>query len=200
MAWKPKLGPAFTKVLQAAQRGPRQLWFLGNEPERAEQSDTSPADFADAMRTWRALVGGPWAGPGILWGDPGRVWLDAYLRLGGPIPDVWAIHIYGSLDIAGWLDQYNHALGWLSSRNLHQPVWVTETNGSGALMRYLAWRDNLVAYWYCAHDPFGDNRAADLHDAQGQLTHLGRVFAGLQGAAAAGSDVRPRAYMPIVRG
>ena len=47
MAWKPKPGPAFTKVLQAAQRGPRQLWFLGNEPERAEQSDTSGAMRAE---------------------------------------------------------------------------------------------------------------------------------------------------------
>lgn len=200
MVWQPKLGPAYTRMLQVAQHAPRQLWFLGNEVERREQANVSPHEFKAAVQTWLALVGGQWAGPGILWGDQGRQWLAEYLRIGGPLPDVWAIHIYGSETVQGWLDQYTDAAIWLDRRVSVRPIWVTETNGSEAIMRYLAARHDVIAYWYSAHDPFGDNRAADLTNADAtSLTDLGRLYASLQGVTGAGAEGH-KVYMPAVRG
>lgn len=199
MVWQPKLGPHFTKAIEAAQHGPRTTWLLGNEPERQEQANVSPADFVAAIQVWLALVGGQWAGPGILWGDEGRWWLYEYIKLGGPIPDYWAIHIYGSRDSRGWFDQYHHARRFFAELRVHRPVWVTETNGGEQLMRDLAASD-ITAYWYSAHDPFGDNRAADLTNADAtSLTELGRLYVSLQGATGAGNE-QPRLYMPMVRG
>lgn len=199
MAWCPRLGSDYTRVLQAAHRAPvRSVWLLGNEPERADQSDVSSDEFADAVRVWLALIGRRWAGPGILWGDEGRWWLDEYIKLGGPLPDIWAIHIYGSLDVAGWLDQLFHARRWFAEMRATRPIWVTETNGSEALMRFLAAEPSLTAYWYCARDPFGHNAAYDLLDAEGKPTHLGRVFRSLQtGPEGAGSGTH-RQYLPMI--
>lgn len=204
--WQAKLGPWFSAQIERAQAGPRVLYLLGNEPERAEQSNTTPHEFAQAVRTWQALVGGRWAGPGILWGDGGRKWLAEYLRIGGPPPTVWTIHIYGSETARGWDDQYQDARRFLGTLGAERPIWVTETAARGgvatqaALLRNLAWRDDITAYWYSAYDPFGDNRASDLvNEDVTALTPLGREYANLHGAAGAGTEQTKR-YMPFVAG
>lgn len=202
MVWACKHSAWFTAQIERAQawRNEYSFYFIGNEPERPEQSNTSPHEFAAAMQTWLALVGGQWAGPGVLWGDPGRAWLAEYLRIGGPLPDVWAIHIYGSTTVQGWLDQYTDAAIWLDRRVSVRPIWVTETNGSEAIMRYLAARHDVIAFWYCAHDPFGNNRAADLTNANAtSLTDLGRLYVSLQGVGGAGAEQHKR-YMPFMAG
>ena len=43
---------------------------------------------------WKQKIGFPFAAPGICWGEHGRRWLDRYLELDGPLPDVWHFHIY----------------------------------------------------------------------------------------------------------
>lgn len=190
MLWAAKHGPHMTRAIEMAQRFRGHLWLMGNEPEIESQSHTEPAEVADVLRTWLALVGGTWAGPGVLWGDEGRAWIDAYLRLDGPLPDAWAIHIYGSDTVQGWLDQYIHAQRWLTAR-AQRPIWVTETNaysdiaGQEPLLRFLAMQPDITAYWYCSHDSFGPWRNSDLHDEQGQLTALGQTYAYLNGAHAA---------------
>lgn len=198
MVWACKLSTLFTRHIERAQHAPRQTWLLGNEPESRFQSDTTPSEFADAARSWLALVGISWAGPGILWGDEGRAWLDEYLRLGGPLPSAWAIHIYGSADVQGWSNQYTHARRWLAEHNAVRPIWVTETNGSEALMRTL-YASPLVAYWYCTHDGLANMGYADLHDAGGQLTHLGHVYRELRGVQPAGRNEH-NSYFPFLPG
>lgn len=198
MLWRVEHGPAMTAAIALAQRMRGHTWLMGNEPERPQQANTPPALFADAMRTWLALVGGRWAGPGILWSDGGRDWLDAYLALGGPIPDVWAVHIYGSETVSGWLGQYEHLQAWLATRRIVRPVWITETNargdatGNATLMLFLAASPDLTAFWYASRDPFGDNAVADLHDAAGRPTALGQLFADLQRSASGAGTPRPR--------
>lgn len=211
MVYAPRLGPQFSQHIARAQAWKQEytVWILGNECEREEQANVSPAEFAEAIRTWLALVGGQWAGPGILWSDGGRAWLDAYLRAGGPIPDVWAIHIYGSGTPRSWMMQYEHLQAWLTTRRITRPIWITETNaradvaGNATLMRFLVTNPEIVAYWYSSHDPFGDNRIADLHDAAG-LTELGQLFADLQRLASVGLMPRPRreqgVYFPFLPG
>ena len=209
MVWGCALGPEFTRHIERAQRwrSKWRMYFLGNEPESKWQSDTSPAEFADAARTWLALVGGSWAGPGILWGDEGRYWLYEYIKIGGPIPTTWAIHIYGSDTPAGWDNQYNHVLRFLSGLGVHSRVVITETNAHGdyaecaALLHHLATRPDVTAYWYSAHDPFGPMRDADLSNADGtQRTPLGDLFAGLQSGPSGAGRNEHNVYMPVVRG
>jgi len=192
--------PTTGQIIEAAQHGPRQVWLIGNEPERHDQDNyATPQEYADLVRTWLALVGGRWAGPGILWSDGGRDWLDAYLALGGPIPDVWAVHIYGSETVSGWLGQYEHLQAWLATRRIVRPVWITETNGGADVLRYLA-ESGITAYWYSARDPFGDNSHADLVNADAtELTDLGRLYASLQGASGAGAQMQAQGWLPVVR-
>ncbi len=201
LVWRAELGPEFTEAMQfmVDAKGQWTVMLLGNEPESKWQSDTSPQDFAAAANTWQALVGGKWGGPGILWGDEGRVWLEAYLRLGGPVPSVWAIHIYGSSDTQGWLDQYQDAQRWFAAHGVERPLWITETNGSADLMRYLSGEPSIVAFWYSTRDWFGSMAASDLHDASGQLTQLGELYASLHGAGGAGEPV-DWVYLPVVVG
>lgn len=208
MLWQCKLGAAMTQAIAAAQANHlgAHVWLLGNEPERPDQSNTAPGDFVDAAVTWQALVGGPWAAPGALWGDEGRAWLTEYLRLDGPIPSIWAIHIYGSGDSRGWNDQYRHAQRWLAERSVSRPIWVTETNAAGgydaqaALLHHLALRPDVTAFWYCAHDPFRTMAAADLVNETGtQRTPLGDLYASLQGVGGAGRNEH-NVYMPVARG
>lgn len=186
MLWKCRPGAGFDKALAAARAAPRQTWLLGNEPERADQSDTPAPEFAAAAQEWARAMGRSFTAlPGILWGDAGRAWLDEYLAVPNRIkPGAWTVHIYGADTPEAWDAQYAHAQNWFRARYLYQPVWVTETNARGdadaqaRLLRHLHARSRrgLVAYWYAARDPFGSMRASDLVTAAGERTALGHTF------------------------
>lgn len=188
----------FDRALMAARTYPRRMWLIGNEPERADQSDTSPAEFAKAAALWAAQTAGRsfMALPGILWGDEGRAWLEGYLaQPNRTIPGVWAIHIYGSSTPEAWDAQYRHAQRWFAEHKVSRPVWPTETNCYSpdparaiALMRYLHDRTDTLIWWYASRDPFLGMASNNLHDAIFNPTPLGRAFAALQQPA----------YAPIV--
>lgn len=196
MVWEarsaaPNVAGPFERALARAKAAPRQMWAIGNEPERQEQSNTPAAVFVVAANAWTNACGRQFCAlPGILWDDQGRDWLERYLATPGrPIPGAWTIHIYGSDTPASWDAQFDHANRWFVEHGVWRSVWVTETSAhgdaaaQGRLLRHLhdRARRGLIVYWYAARDPFGPNRTSDLHDATGKLTNLGRVYAGLQG-------------------
>ena len=88
-----------TKVLPTIRKHSDRLFFFGNEPERIQQSDTSPEVFALGIQElYRQLDGHKIhiALPGVLHDflSNGKNWTRAYLDAGGPMPDVWHIHLY----------------------------------------------------------------------------------------------------------
>lgn len=209
MVWAMKADGAANQAVTAAGYGPR-LWLLGNEPERADQSNTSPETAALFSLWWRGTAQGEWAGPGVLIGLPAAYdWLDAYLAAGGAIPDAWAVHNYG------WTaDQWDNNLGpfllWMQRRGVAKPVIVTECASwdrslpaQQAIMRRVRTaieQGNIqAACWYSSRDPFGPFRGADLLTAEGELTPLGEQY--VDGAEPPPQPVpESQVHLPVIFG
>lgn len=56
------------------------------------------------------------------------MWLDEFLRLGGPLPDAWHIHIYAD-DVVQWHGLYEQWQAW-NAANGNLPTIISE---AGAL-------------------------------------------------------------------
>ena len=185
MVWAVKMDKHMTEAMGFAPQYPNQLWLLGNEPERKDQSDTEPAEFAAVAAVWQERIGGLWAAPGVIIHDidrRGYDWIDSYLRVGGPVPPVWQIHIYGQLLYPDWLKRVEEFRRWLSERKADRPVMVTETNASGhtlddqkRLMDGLV-DSSIASLWYSARDPFQVWPWTDLHTENLTLTPLGAHY------------------------
>ena len=74
-------------------RDPSHLWLVLNEPERHDQANLSPEQGAAVAQEMRDL-GACIAVPGVIIGEDGLAWLDAYLAAGGPLPEAWHVHLY----------------------------------------------------------------------------------------------------------
>jgi hypothetical protein len=102
------------------------FWLLGNEPNLAKQSNTPPAQFVEATIMWREQVGGEIGLPGIFWDrfGHGKQWLDEYIRLGGPLPDAWSVHLY-QMRSDSWIETLPEMLEYLR-KIADLPVLLTE--------------------------------------------------------------------------
>lgn len=197
MAWECKDTPYFAQAIAAAKANPPQTWLVGNEPENADQSNTTPDEFAEAAWEWVKETPGKWAGPGVIWDNGGRDWLERYK---GPKPDIVTLHFYGARNITEWQSMLRHAKEWLKVRGWSPYLWITETNLAAGndqrpLLKYLAHTPDLLGVWYCARDPFGAWRYADLIGPRGGLTTLGLYFVSVTANSSSGGGVT---YLPMV--
>ncbi len=185
MLWRCNVD-AVNTALPSVQRQPGRLWLLGNEPERADQSDTPPGSFAEGVRRFRHMtepLGVRFALPGILWDvfDHGRAWLNDYLAAGGPLPDCWHIHLYDYRGQA-WTKRLHGALEYLAGlRDLPVIVtecasWSAQTNADvlQAVRQALRAGNIQAAAWFSAYDELWE--APSLLTENGKLTKLGDLF------------------------
>lgn len=165
------------RALPLALEEPERMWLLGNEPERLDQSNTPPDEFADNARRW-ALAGLPFAAPGVLWNEQGRKWLEEYLSAGGPEPDAWHFHIYA------W--SAGHFLAEIASMNRmwsRRPIIISECAGAvdnanldvmrGVKEALRTGRIQAAAWFSARYEAFDD---PSLLTADGQLTEIGAAF------------------------
>lgn len=165
------------------------LWLLGNEPEREEQSNTSPQEFVAGVRQWQQSRSTPIALPGVLLDLDGIEWIEAYLADNGPIPDFWHVHIY-AWNIAHWLDLWEKWEMTMHSYRAERPTiisecacWSEKPDDQIALMEGIATQIIVrplihSAFWFSAH--YGTQqkfwRRSDLLDGDGTLTAVGQHF------------------------
>jgi hypothetical protein len=184
----------FKMAVMLAYLHPEQLWLVSNEPENSGAdggSDVSPQEAAEAAARWCRETSGPWAGVGVLWGPRGKLWIQDYLSAGGPIPDIWHLHIY-AWTAEHWRQQWDEWQEYIDWTSIVAPTivtecaaWAIEIKVQRAVMdevrRTLDIDDNLAgAYWFSSR--YGQQvdfwRRADLLDDADKLTGLGKHYAG----------------------
>ncbi len=128
----------------ASTQTPR-TWLLWNEPDYPTQANISPVDAREITAEWTDILrahGHTIAGHGCTITDSDgpardcwRRWLDGWLAAGGPLPDVWHIHIYAPT-IAKWLEQYNLWQTW-NSQHGSLPTIISECGEGPEVYAYL---------------------------------------------------------------
>lgn len=163
--WNADFTPGtITEIAQLAADYPGRTWLLFNEPEFTGQANTPPEIAAVHVRYWAEAIGdnGTVACCGNLFVPSmgGIQWLDAYLAAGGPVPDVWHIHIYVS---SPW--EFLNALGGWERWNAEHgnlPTIISEVGSGQELHDWLRdWNDARypAVYW------FGVNEATQVGGA-----------------------------------
>lgn len=152
--WNPQYRPSITDLALWAERYPDRTWLLFNEPERIDQANTSAFDAAIHVRYWTEAIGdnGTIACCGVAivpgW-DGWRNWLGWYLGAGGPMPDVWHVHIY-----AATVEQFDAALAeWDAWNAAHGnlPTIISEVGYTYAIQQHARsiQREDIPAmFWF----------------------------------------------------
>ena len=136
------------EVARLAAQYPARTWCLWNEPDRPTQDRTTPQDALEQTQIWIDAIGsnGRIAGYGVGL-EPGytgwRIWLDEFLRLGGPLPDAWHIHIYAE-DVPQWDELYQQWQEW-NADNGNLPTIISE---AGALPYEDGNQDGRMSIYY----------------------------------------------------
>lgn len=177
------------KILASPAAATEKIWFVGNEPEGLNQSNTEPLEFVRAIKYWEQSIKLPFAIPGILWDTGGYNWWREYKRLGGPTPDAYHIHIYAA-DSEDWSRLLGGALTIFTDR----PLIITECGGWGVIPSLQAGIMNAVwesiylkrlipaAFWFSSrYGPWKEYwRATDLHGEYlgmpDRINELGRSY------------------------
>jgi hypothetical protein len=173
------------RAMNLAATMPGRLWEIGNEPELPGTA-IAPATAAAFMRDWQATAGNNFAAPGIIVSDAGLAWLDAYLAAGGPVGDLWNVHLYYVTTGADWQRTWARWLKWQSVNGLKRPSLISETNAwpggdqqsvLAAVVAALA-ADPLLyaALWYSDTDYWNRFHDPDLRTVAGTLTPLGQRY------------------------
>ena len=156
---------SITEIADLAADYPGRTWLLYNEPELSGQANTPPEIAAVHVRYWSEAIGdnGTVACCGVLYYPwlGGYQWLEAYLAAGGPVPDVWHIHIYNANTPGEW-DAVIDAWQRWNAEHGNLPTIISEAGSGQELHDYLrTWqRDGILAvYW------FGINEAAQVGGA-----------------------------------
>lgn len=168
----------------AGETYPSNAWLLGNEYDMPGQANRVPAAAIKYVNQILEMGVKEWVGPnGLLDRSYGWGWHDEYIRLGGPIPDAWGIHIYDAPAPHDWDTVLEDFYRWMYDNKVEREVVVTETNaGSGdsdaqiMLLNHI--RDRLktdrglrAVAWFSAE--YG--QPADLI-RDGALTEVGHAF------------------------
>jgi len=142
-----------TEIAELAADYPGRTWLLFNEPEFTGQANTPPEIAAVHVRYWSEAIGdnGTVACCGNLFYPSfgGLQWLESYLAAGGPVPDVWHIHIYVANE---W--EWNQVIGGWQRWNAEHgnlPTIISEAGTGQAMHDYFAtWElDGFPAvYWF----------------------------------------------------
>lgn len=157
-------------------------WFIGNEPNNVEQGNQSPKEFAYYMAHLQAQRPNTCFGlPGVLWGDSGAEWVEAYIKHGGSKPDFWAIHVY-AYNPTEWTERLDQAIDTLQ-RHHEAPVVVSEfgswdPNNGRKIMdagrrAIQSKKIQAAAHFSVKYDDWTE---PDLISSDGELTELGMHF------------------------
>ena len=170
---------------------PGKLWLFWNEPEHTDQANMPPEIAASLTISYTQVLAenGTWACCGNLIDGNGLAWLDSYLAHGGPLPNVWHIHIYGATDQDEWNAYLNYWWAWWKQHGAGKPVIISETSlmwqpaaKQAALLRdLLRYDDKNVQqiYWFSAfYEPsvpsWSESR---LLNNDLTKTELGKIYA-----------------------
>lgn len=158
LGWAPWT-PERVEALAAAYPG--KTWLLQNEPEEPSQGNTSPEEAARLMLGYIAAIGdnGRLACCGTHANLNGLPWLDRYLAAGGPVPDVWHIHIYATT-VDGWYAGLDQWWAWWERNGSGRPIIISETSAMEAnflvhhelIRRMVNFNDRRIEkiYWFSA--------------------------------------------------
>ena len=190
MIWSDGIWADHAIVLESLfTRRPDLFWLLWNEPERTDQANMTP-DATAALTGAIAEYGINYAAPGVAWGPVGMEWMDAYMAAGGPVPPVWHIHIYWCHTPAEWDAKWASWKAWMQEHDAVRPTIISETNGwaEGAYgqQRMIAHVADMLntepqlqaVAWFATRYTEG-NQHAYLYDEAGNMTEVGRMFAGV---------------------
>lgn len=173
------------------ERRPDQFWLIWNEPERADQANMAP-ERAAALTTEIAAHGIGYAAPGVALTSDGYIWLEDYLRHGGPVPHCWHVHIYRCIKPDQWLAAWGRWRNWMHDHDVVRPTIVSETNGwtegSYGQRRMLEQVDAVLEFdellqaaaWFATRWDSWGSGVPDLLDDDGELTPTGATFAHLR--------------------
>ncbi len=124
---------------------PPRTWLLWNEPDYPTQANIPPGDALGITAEWTDILhaqGHTIAGYGCTVTDPNgpardcwRRWLDGFLAAGGPLPDVWHIHIYART-VAAWQAQYELWQVW-NEQHGNLPTIISECGEGPEVYAYL---------------------------------------------------------------
>lgn len=187
----------FNQAVAAAQTDPERLWFLGNEPERSDQSNTTVHAFGAAAKEFRRrLPTTPIALPGVMVNDAGMYWLAGYHLLcqqgRAIVPDYIHVHIYADV-WENWRDQLNRIRDWARDAGWPDLLLVTETAYGGpsevsaaatagnlAIMQRvkaaLKVGDARAVAWMSSRWKDWPGPGSDLLKADGTLSTVGEAF------------------------
>jgi hypothetical protein len=188
---------AFNAAVAAAKSKPERLFFLGNEPERVDQSQTTVWAFGAAAKEFRRRVPNvPLALPGIMINDAGLYWMAGYHVLVGMgkalVPDFWHVHNY-AWTTEQWENNLERFQRWTRDAGMVRPIIVSETAGAmGGYPTMTSDATNLLlmervkaalragdiqaAAWMSSMWHAWPGPASDLLRADGRVTSLGREF------------------------
>jgi hypothetical protein len=173
------------------ERRPDTFWLLWNEPERSDQANMQP-DEAATLTAEIAAHGIQYAAPGVSLNGDGYLWLEDYLRHGGPVPHCWHVHMYGSRTPAEWSLRWASWVVWMREHCVVRPTIVSETNGwtegdygQCAVLDHVAAmldKEELLqaAAWFATRWDAWATGHPHLMDESGNLTTVGDTFAHLR--------------------
>lgn len=192
MIWTKAIWDAHRVAIESLfARRPELFWLLLNEPERSDQADLLPETAANMINAITHRHDIQYAAPGVAVGAAGFAWLERYLGAGGPVPDMWHIHIYGCTEPEEWLAAWSQWRAWMIDHNVARPTIISETNGWTATaygqqrvmeqIDAVLEHDDLLqaAAWFATRYEWGAGHPLLLDDAGG-LTPVGDTFAALR--------------------
>ena len=169
--WNHVYRPSMRDLVTLADDFPGRTWLLYNEPELVGQANTSAHDAAIHVAYWtdaianngRTACCGVSVDERLPWDD----WLNAYLAAGGPVPDVWHIHVYAENPV---VFERRLALWWAwhAEHGAGLATIISEVGFGMEMYEYMStWQhaDVSEVYWFGLVEPIAANRVCPACDA-----------------------------------
>lgn len=192
MVWSPRDTQSARAIRKSASG---EFFFLGNEPERADQSNTSVEESMPFWGLWKDHR--RWAGPGILVSGQGKRWFREWAhrcREDGIDPPAIHVHIYTKCYSPDhWMAEVDKVRGWLHYEDWgNKPLYISETCNYTAPgreqftvmegMRAALDQDIIHgAAWFAPNTKGQESFEprwgfSDLFDDEGELTEAGKAW------------------------
>ena len=169
--WNHVYRPSMPDLVQLAKDFPGRTWLLYNEPELPGQADTEARDAAIHVAYWTDAIAnnGRTACCGVSIDErlPWDDWLNAYLAAGGPVPDVWHIHVYAE-NPAVFERRLALWWAWHAEHGQGLKTIISEVGFGMEMYGYMrTWQHEMVpeVYWFGLMEPIASDRLCPACDA-----------------------------------